>query len=345
MQEVKELLNDPQKIQAEIDKVQKESDANKLDKGLKDRIKELKSMKVIAMKKQKIREETEKLRASALQGPDEDDDDVDESDSKELQDHVDEKSAHVAVPEARSPEDSVYYHPIYNPTGEPPPGQPPMYKPSAPKPPPPPLPDAVAQPPPPPPPPALMIPNSNADAQQNAAATNAAIPAAPSHQQPSSQMHRFVIGGQGGIPLPPPRGPPRLPTTQLPFPPPGYHPNAPIPYPPGGGPPNFYGAPGMMPVPHPGFPRPGMPPFHPGMQHPGMPPDFPGFRGPPGGPPMLPGQMMPPGPPQRFPGPGAAGPYGPQGGTGPHGKRIVKQKGVSPHPSSTVLTKWSGTLL
>ena len=48
VQEVKDLLNDPQKIQDEIDKVQKESDGNKLDKGLKDRIKELKNMKVVA---------------------------------------------------------------------------------------------------------------------------------------------------------------------------------------------------------------------------------------------------------------------------------------------------------
>ena len=40
----------------QIQRVQAESDANKLDKRLKDRIKELKAMKVVADKKQRTRE-------------------------------------------------------------------------------------------------------------------------------------------------------------------------------------------------------------------------------------------------------------------------------------------------
>ena len=51
---VQELLSDPNKIEEEIQKAQKESDASALDKGLKDRIKELKMMKSVALTKQKI---------------------------------------------------------------------------------------------------------------------------------------------------------------------------------------------------------------------------------------------------------------------------------------------------
>ena len=51
---VQELLSDPNKIEEEIQKAQKASDASALDKGLKDRIKELKMMKTVAVTKQKI---------------------------------------------------------------------------------------------------------------------------------------------------------------------------------------------------------------------------------------------------------------------------------------------------
>ena len=51
---VQELLSDPAKIEAEIVKAQKASDESALDKGLKDRIKELKMMKSVAITKQKI---------------------------------------------------------------------------------------------------------------------------------------------------------------------------------------------------------------------------------------------------------------------------------------------------
>lgn len=52
--EIRDLLNDPSKIDQEIEKVQKQSDENKLDKGLKDRIIELKRMKEVALQKQRI---------------------------------------------------------------------------------------------------------------------------------------------------------------------------------------------------------------------------------------------------------------------------------------------------
>ena len=51
---VQELLSDPAKIEEEIVKAQKASDESALDKGLKDRIKELKMMKSVAITKQKI---------------------------------------------------------------------------------------------------------------------------------------------------------------------------------------------------------------------------------------------------------------------------------------------------
>jgi WW domain binding protein 11 len=51
---VQELLSDPAKIEEEIVKAQKASDASALDKGLKDRIKELKMMKSVAITKQRI---------------------------------------------------------------------------------------------------------------------------------------------------------------------------------------------------------------------------------------------------------------------------------------------------
>ncbi len=48
VKEIRTLLNDPDKIEDEIQRVQKQSDENRLDKSLKDRILELKRMKDIA---------------------------------------------------------------------------------------------------------------------------------------------------------------------------------------------------------------------------------------------------------------------------------------------------------
>ena len=71
---VRELLSDPNKIEEEIQKAQKESDGSQLDRSLKDRVKELKMMKSVAVTKQKIdiasgkadREAAAKLRETEL---------------------------------------------------------------------------------------------------------------------------------------------------------------------------------------------------------------------------------------------------------------------------------------
>lgn len=54
VREVRDLLNDPKKIDEEIAKAQKISDENKLDKSLKDRIKELQRMKDVANTRQLV---------------------------------------------------------------------------------------------------------------------------------------------------------------------------------------------------------------------------------------------------------------------------------------------------
>lgn len=113
VREVNKLLSNPQKIQDEIDNVQKESDANRLDKGLKDRIKELQMMKSVALKKQMSRE--------ALSGG------PAHSDSK----NADTGGSSITYPPAPPPrrqDESIYFHPQFNPTGAPPPGQPMMYR-------------------------------------------------------------------------------------------------------------------------------------------------------------------------------------------------------------------------
>ena len=54
VRDVRDMLNDPRKIDAEIAKAQKISDENKLDKTLKDRIKELQRMKDVANTRQLV---------------------------------------------------------------------------------------------------------------------------------------------------------------------------------------------------------------------------------------------------------------------------------------------------
>ena len=61
VKEVRDLLNDPLKIDEEIKKAQKVSDENKLDKSLKDRIKELQRMKEVALTKQLVQEAAGKV--------------------------------------------------------------------------------------------------------------------------------------------------------------------------------------------------------------------------------------------------------------------------------------------
>ncbi len=114
--EVRGLLNDPRKIDEEIEKVQKQSDEFKLDKSLKNRLLELKHMKTVALKKQQI------LIASGKRS-------ADSFETEQNPPRVQSSALPSPVPLVRRPEESVYYHPLYNQSGAPPPGQPVMYKP------------------------------------------------------------------------------------------------------------------------------------------------------------------------------------------------------------------------
>ncbi|CAM9477400.1 unnamed protein product, partial [Ectocarpus fasciculatus] len=198
IREVNNLLNNPQKIQEEIDKVQKESDENRLDKGIKDRIKELKRMKEVSMKKQQCRE--------ALSGGG-----ARVNSSVEASTHAGHSGRGApSAPPPKRPEDSVYYHPQFNPTGAAPPGQPMMYKTQGA----PPVPSPAAGPPGSRPvymsPPQQMHPPPRAWPR-------AAVPPGP----PGPPRSQPVIGGLNGVPLPPPRpmggamAPMRAPSTPL----------------------------------------------------------------------------------------------------------------------------------
>ena len=113
MREVNTLLSDPQKIAAEIERVQAESSASKLDLGLKNRLKELKMMQDVALKKQR--------QAALLKG----------ESAPSLKDLKTASLAPAAPAPALMqyrPQDSVYFHPTHNPSGAPPRGAIPMYK-------------------------------------------------------------------------------------------------------------------------------------------------------------------------------------------------------------------------
>ena len=107
VQEVKVLLDNPQKIEDEIQKLQLESDSNKLDKRLKDRIKELKMMKSVALKQQQIKIATGGGKAPAASGATAASTTADDDEEHQQQQQQ----------QQRNPEDSVYYHPQFNPSG------------------------------------------------------------------------------------------------------------------------------------------------------------------------------------------------------------------------------------
>ena len=122
VKEIQVLLNDPKKIEEEITKLQALSDANKLDKGIKDKIKEFKTMHTVALKKQKLKDDTARLK-----NPNSSNDDSNNADTQR-QSHVHPTSSSVTIPNnqsnvLRNPEDSVYFHPVYNPLGLAPQGQ------------------------------------------------------------------------------------------------------------------------------------------------------------------------------------------------------------------------------
>lgn len=113
VREVNTLLNDPSKVDAEIERVQKLSDENKIDKSLKERLKELRMMKNVAVKKQLVLAATGR---KPLNTP------VESSSSS---------SRGAAEAPVRRPEESAYFHPQFNPTGMPPPGQPMLFRPNS----------------------------------------------------------------------------------------------------------------------------------------------------------------------------------------------------------------------
>eukprot|EP01035_Chromulina_nebulosa_P018331 gene18331-24022_t len=115
VKEIRELLNDPKKIQLEINKLQKESDENKLDKSLKDRIKELKEMEAIALRK---------VKSNDVIVDSESNSEINNSTTSIVQRSID-----IPKPIVRRPDESIYYHPVFNPSGAPPPNQPQVYKP------------------------------------------------------------------------------------------------------------------------------------------------------------------------------------------------------------------------
>lgn len=189
--EVKSLLNDPKKVDAEIAILQKEYDQNKLDKGLKERIKELNVMKNLAEKKEKLRNDTLKLRS--INQPEKNNNTDVSSQNFEADETLGDELL-ISTKESRNPEDSVYYHCVYNPTGAPPPGQLPMYK-SAKR-------DDIG---------CIKEINRTDGSQSNSQHFNMAPPPPPIQPirpQISHQFPHFAVGGVNGIPLPPPRPPP-----------------------------------------------------------------------------------------------------------------------------------------
>ena len=121
LKRVRDMLNDPTLIDAEIEKVQLESQANRLDKGLKDKLTELSRMREVALQKQQT-----KISVGKLARP------IGFSSTSSIGGRPTPppppQAAYAAVPMASmNPQDSIYYHPQFNPTGAPPPGQPMRY--------------------------------------------------------------------------------------------------------------------------------------------------------------------------------------------------------------------------
>lgn len=131
-----ELLSNPKKIEEELRALQKQSDENRLDKGLKEKVKEMQSMLNVARMRAEAEGKKDTMSSSSVSSA---------------------AASSAAMPRPQSvipgvwrPELSHYYHPSLNPSGMPPPGVPihmmslpmpmyprPMY--GAPPPPPPPM--------------------------------------------------------------------------------------------------------------------------------------------------------------------------------------------------------------
>jgi len=169
-QEATILLNNPDKIEEIIQKLQAQSEENRLDKTIKDKIREYQAMKSIAMKKQALNP------AFSVQG-----------EGQGLSTATT-TSTNSSSGSDRRPEDSIFYHPTYNPTGVPPAGKEPAYRPRPPE----------------IPPPGQVLMGHQYQQQQYQQQQFAY------NNHHHSAMHNVsagqVMGGINGIPLPPPRG-------------------------------------------------------------------------------------------------------------------------------------------
>jgi hypothetical protein len=124
--EVRDMLNDVSKIDTEIAVMEEKSVAMRMDKGIKDRIVELQRMRAIAVKKQMIKDAAGKPTINHTPR-----NDISGSGSGSSVIGPPPPPiimAAAVITMGQRPEDSVYYHPQFNPTGAPPAGRPPMYR-------------------------------------------------------------------------------------------------------------------------------------------------------------------------------------------------------------------------
>ncbi|CAH1422532.1 unnamed protein product [Lactuca virosa] len=218
VREVGILKKDPETLKEQIDKLEAMKADGALDKARKHKKRQLEDTLNLVIKKRKEYEEKMKEKGEA----------------PVMFSHLGLPRRRTAEEEERAknlkPEDSVYYHPQWNPTGAPPPGKPPMYKSSIG----PIIPlvegstsDAAGLesddvdssiPPPPPPPP---LPQSGGDTEAGDDAPPPSLPLPPPPPMPPKPATTEV----GGTILPPPPGPlpppPPLPQSTLAPPPPG----------------------------------------------------------------------------------------------------------------------------
>ena len=177
---LQEMLSNPQKIEDEIKKLQKESDENRLDKTLKDKIKEMKNMLIVANRKQKSKEATSRpLPLVRVETKEEVGDDSLTIVADTPKDSA--SNSTLASSTKPLPETSIYYHPLYNPSGDPPTGHMPQYR---------------------------SAPLSTVLPIDPCAPTTATAPLAPPGAPglpPPPGSAGVLMGGQNGIPLPPPR--------------------------------------------------------------------------------------------------------------------------------------------
>eukprot|EP01040_Poterioochromonas_malhamensis_P000142 gene142-148_t len=187
VKEVRSLLNDPTKIDEEIAKYQKLSNESRLDKSLKDKIEELKQMKTIALRKQQIEVIQGKRPRSDLPTTSETVQSLPTSSSQHIP-----PSFTTNLPVTRRPEESVYYHPTFNPLGFPPPGAPVLYRPTQYLP-------VPSQP--------QMLPGGMIPRPVFGMAAPVGWNSGPRGipPPPPPRPGGAIIGGVNGIPLPPPR--------------------------------------------------------------------------------------------------------------------------------------------